>query len=379
MTDQHERLRRWQLVIGGHSTANPLTGGGSKPALDGPRDRQMDCLLDAIYEGGAESGLGQSPPRLLRWLRDLREHFPDSTRQVVVNDAVQILGPQRFLEDPQLTAEVDADPALVRALVRHTANLPAERRDDARRIIRSVVDRAIDRLRLPIEQVLRLHLDRSRPVHPRRSAEIDWHRTIRANLKHYQPELGTIIPARLIGRSVRRARRTIIICVDSSESMTRSAFHAAVIATIIAAIPSFRTHLVCFDTRVADLTNLLSDPVEILYHLNLAGGTDIGKALAFCRKLAAQTPGQREETIIFLISDLCDRHDGSSLLSTVDSIISDGLRFVPVVALDDTGKAQYDSVVAAQLATRGVDPIVASPDSFPDLLLATLEHGSRSG
>ena len=173
MIDQHERFRRWQLVIGGHSSSNALTGAGSKPFFDDPRDHQMDCLLDAIYEGGAESGLGQSPPRLLRWLRDLREHFPDSTRQVVVNDAVHILGPHRFVEDPRLTAEVDADPALVRALVRHTANLPAERRDDARRIIRGVVDRAIDRLRLPIEQVLRLHLDRSRTAQPRRIAEID--------------------------------------------------------------------------------------------------------------------------------------------------------------------------------------------------------------
>lgn len=377
MIDQHERLRRWRLVIGNHSSTGALSAGEGGGRFDDPRDNQMECLLDAIYEGGAGSGLGQSPPRLLRWLRDLRQLFPDSTRRMLVDDAVEILGPQRFAEDPRLIDEVEADPALVRALVRHTANLPVERRDAARQIIRRVVDRALDRLRLPIEQVLRLHLDRSRPAHPRRCAEIDWHRTIRANLRNYQPEWRTVIPARLIGRSVRRARRTIIICVDSSESMTRSAFHAAVIATIIAAIPSFRTHLVSFDTRVVDLTNLLSDPVEILYHLNLGGGTDIGKALAFCRTLTDQTPDQRAGTIMFLISDLGDRHDGSRLLETVDGIVNDGVRFVPVVALDDTGKAQYDAAVAAQLAARGLDPIVASPEDFPDLLLATLEPGDR--
>jgi hypothetical protein len=151
--------------------------------------------------------------------------------------------------------------------------------------------------------------------------------------------------------------------------MACSAFNAAVIATIIAAIPSFRTHLVSFDTRVADLTHLLSDPVEILFHLNLAGGTDIGKALDYCRTLTSYPAG----TTIFLISDLRDRHPGSHLLASVADILKDGIRIVPVVALDDVGEARYDSTFAARLAELGVNPIVTTPASFPELLLSTLE------
>ena len=343
-----------------------------------PRDREIDRLLEAVYEPGVGgvggmAGVGLSNQRLLRWLGDLRHYFSADVRRIIVNDAIRIHGLTRFVEDPRLVDEVEADPAFARALIKLTSTLTVERREAVRQIIRRVVDQSVDRLRLPIEQALRQHLDRSRPAHPRRVAEIDWERTIRANLRHYQPERRTVIPARFIGRPTRQARRTIIICVDSSESMERSAFHAAIIAAIIAAIPSFRTHLVSFDSRVADLTDLLTDPVELLFHLSLAGGTDIGKALAYCRTLAAQGSG----AIIFLISDLRDRYPESRLLATAAGIIDDGIRLVSILALDDTGQPQYDPVMAGDLASLGVSPIAATPDNFPDLLLSVLDQEWR--
>jgi len=369
MIDPTERRRRWRLVLGETDTTGAPSAGINAAHLDQPLDRRIDQLLHEIYAGGAAGGHGQSSPRLLRWLGDLRHLFPDDVRRLVVKDAIGVIGLPKFVEDPQLRGEIESDPTLVRALLEITATLPAERREAARELIRQIVDSALDRLRLPVEQALRQHLNRVRPHRPRHLAEVDWNRTIRANLKHYQPDLQTIIPARLVGRPVRKSRRTIIICVDSSESMACSAFNAAVIATIIAAIPSFRTHLVSFDTRVADLTHLLSDPVEILFHLNLAGGTDIGKALDYCRTLTSYPAG----TTIFLISDLRDRHPGSHLLASVADTLKDGIRIVPVVALDDLGEARYDSTFAARLAALGVNPIVTTPASFPELLLSTLE------
>jgi hypothetical protein len=40
-------------------------------------------------------------------------------------------------------------------------------------------------------------------------------------------------------------------------------------------VRSLRTRLVAFDTAVADLTDLLHDPVDVLFGVQLGGGTDL--------------------------------------------------------------------------------------------------------
>ena len=49
-----------------------------------------------------------------------------------------------------------------------------------------------------------------------RLAEIDWNRTIRANLRHYQEEYRTVIPEQLVGfgRKSRRSQRDVILAID---------------------------------------------------------------------------------------------------------------------------------------------------------------------
>jgi hypothetical protein len=52
----------------------------------------------------------------------------------------------------------------------------------------------------------------------------------------------------------------------------------------MASIPGLSTKLICFDTSIVDLTDQLADPVEVLFGVQLAGGTDINAALAYCEK-----------------------------------------------------------------------------------------------
>ncbi|NDD63721.1 MAG: hypothetical protein EBZ36_07060, partial [Acidobacteria bacterium] len=179
MIDHTERSRRWRLIVGNSAGGSSPREGDQMGDFADPRDREIDRLLEAVYEPGVGgvggmAGVGLSNQRLLRWLGDLRHYFSADVRRIIVNDAIRIHGLTRFVEDPRLVDEVEADPALARALIKLTSTLTVERREAVRQIIRRVVDQAVDRLRLPIEQALRQHLDRSRPAHPRRVAEIDW-------------------------------------------------------------------------------------------------------------------------------------------------------------------------------------------------------------
>ncbi|TGP59081.1 VWA domain-containing protein, partial [Mesorhizobium sp. M2D.F.Ca.ET.225.01.1.1] len=97
-------------------------------------------------------------------------------------------------------------------------------------------------------EAIRGALDRSRRTNRPRQRDMDWPRTISANLRHYQPEHKTIVPERLIG-FMRQQRRMVdldevVLCVDQSGSMASSVIYASIFAAVMASLPVVRTKLV---------------------------------------------------------------------------------------------------------------------------------------
>ena len=58
--------------------------------------------------------------------------------------------------------------------------------------------------------------------------------------------------------------------------MAGSVVHASLFACVLARLRTLRTSFVVFDTAVADMTHLLADPVDVVFGVQLGGGTDIG-------------------------------------------------------------------------------------------------------
>ena len=80
----------------------------------------------------------------------------------------------------------------------------------------------------------------------------------------------------------------MIVAIDQSGSMAESVVYAAVFAAVLASLNSVRTSLVAFDTAVVDLSELLADPVDVLFGCQLGGGTDINQAVAYCAGLVSR-------------------------------------------------------------------------------------------
>ena len=136
-------------------------------------------------------------------------------------------------------------------------------------------------------------LDRSARTRRPKLRDVDWRRTIAANLRHYQPEHRTVVPERLVGfaRRTHQVERDIVLCIDQSGSMAESVVFSSVFGAVLASMRSVRTRLVVFDTEVVDLTDELDDPVDVLFGVQLGGGTDINRALAYCEGLV-ERPGR---------------------------------------------------------------------------------------
>ncbi|MFF7186121.1 vWA domain-containing protein [Streptomyces sp. NPDC008222] len=367
-----ERLRRWRLVLGGGSA----DGTGHGPA---GRDAAMDGALTALYgKGDAQrqgrdrsAGLGASAPSVARWLGDIRTYFPSSVVQVMQRDAIDRLGLSTLLLEPEMLEAVEADVHLVGTLLSLNKAMPETTRETARAVVRKVVEDLEKRLATRTRATLTGALDRSARVRRPRHHDIDWNRTIAANLKHYLPEHRTVVPERLIGygRASRSMKKEVILCIDQSGSMAASVVYASVFGAVLASMRSLATRLVVFDTSVVDLTDQLDDPVDVLFGTRLGGGTDINRALAYCQSRISRPA----ETVVVLVSDLHEGGIRDEMLKRVAAMKASGVQFVALLALSDEGAPVYDRDHAAALAALGTPAFACTPDLFPEVMAAAIE------
>jgi Mg-chelatase subunit ChlD len=278
-----------------------------------------------------------------------------------------------MLLQPEMLEAVEPDVHLVAELVSLSRIMPAKTKETARLVVRRVTEELQRKLANPLRQAVLGSLNRAARNRRPRHNEIDWPRTIRANLKHYQPDYQTVIPATRIGYGRKRsALREIILCVDQSGSMATSVVYASIFAAVLALLPAVSTMLVVFDTAVVDLTEALTDPVEVLFGTQLGGGTDINRALGYCQGLV-RTPG---ETILVLVSDLYEGGNQQEMLKRAASIVNAGVQFVTLLALNDDGAPSYDHTMAAAFAGLNIPSFACTPDRFPDLMAAAINKQS---
>jgi Mg-chelatase subunit ChlD len=253
--------------------------------------------------------------------------------------------------------------------------------EQTKQIARQVVGRVVSDLEQRIAQKTRAAvtgaLNRAARINRPRHRDIDWDRTIRANLGHYQPEYRTVIPQRLIGygRRTTAVQRDVVLCVDQSGSMAASVVYSSVFAAVLASIRALRTSLVVFDTSVVDLTEQLADPVEVLFGTQLGGGTDINRAIGYAQGLITRP----RDSILVLISDLYEGGVRSEMLSRVAAMTAAGVQVVVLLSLSDDGAPAYDHDNAAALAALGVPAFACTPDAFPELMAAAIERRDLRG
>ena len=374
-----ERLRRWRLILGGGDEHHP---DGTGVELRGDESR-IDAALSALYDApprnarpGKRStragGLAKSAPAVARWLGDIRRYFPSGVVQVMQRDAIERLELRRLLLEPEMLEAVEPDIHLVTTLLELQHLLPETTRATARLVVQRVVAQIQSRLGQPAVQTVSGALARTARTRRPRHADIDWNRTIQANLRNYQPSLRTVIPERLVGyaRLGPAVRRELIIAIDQSASMGDSVVYASVLGAALASVAALRTRLVVFDTAVVDLTDVMHDPVDVLFGVQLGGGTDLSGAMSYCQSIV----GHPDNTVLVVISDLYEGTPGGDYIARIAAMAHAGVRCIALLALNDDGAPSFDHDAAETLAAKGVPAFACTPDAFADLIAAAIER-----
>ena len=359
---EEEYLKRWRLILGG----NEADGTGITLTQE---EQRIDQSLEAVYDSDRRGGLGSSAPKVSRWLGDIREFFPQTVVQVIQRDAIKRLNITSLLTEKEMLETVVPDVHLVATLMSLSRVIPEKNKDMARQVVRKVVDELLRKLSAPTQQAVTGALNRSARRRNPRYNEIDWKTTITKNLKNYQPEYKTIIPEMRIGYGrKRKAMKDIILCLDQSGSMGTSVIYSGIFGSVLASIPTVSTRMVVFDTTVVDLTDDLQDPVDLLFGVQLGGGTDIARALTYCQGVITRP----QDTVLVLVTDLYEGGDAREMRKKFVSLVNSGVQLIVLPALNDDGAPSYDKDHAEFLANIGVPTFACTPDKFPDLMAAAL-------
>ncbi|WP_028487469.1 VWA domain-containing protein [Thiothrix lacustris] len=362
------RQKRWRLILGG----GEADGIGCTLSS---MEQGMDQCLAAVYGDGANTGgrcgsLGASAPNVTRWLGDIRQYFPATVVRVIQQDAIERLGLRQLLLEPEVLQAVEADIHLVATLISLKNVIPGKTKDTARQVVAKVVEELLSRLQQPMQQAVKGALNRAVRNRRPRLQEIDWNRTIRANIKNYLPEYNTIVPDKLIGYGRKRsALKEVVLCIDQSGSMAPSVVYSSIFAAVMASMPALSTKMVVFDTAIVDLTDELhDDPVDLLFGLQLGGGTDINRAVGYCQGLISRP----DDTVFILISDLYEGGNAKEMLKRVATLVASGVQVISLLALSDEGAPFYDHDMAAKFAALGIPTFACTPDQFPALMANAL-------
>ena len=369
------QIKRWRLILGQDADSKLGT-----PTLN-KEQSIMDMALAAIYDGadsgsnpkGRSAGLGPSAPNISKWLGDVRTLFPPDIVSVIQTDAIERKGLTQLLFEPETLSQVTPDISMVSTLMSLRGHIPEKSKDTARALVASVVDDIVKRLEQDLRRAVVGALNKKEHSPIPNLAGTDWGRTIRHNLKNYDKSTKKLIPDRFYfyERQKRSKEWTVILDIDQSGSMAESIIYSSVMGAIFASMPALETKVIAFDTEVVDLTEAArNDPVDVLFGIQLGGGTDINKSVQYCASLI-ENP---KKTLFILISDLFEGGVEAGLLRKLAEMKESGVTCMVLLALSDSGASGYDRALAQKIANLDIPSFACSPDMLPKLIENALKR-----
>jgi hypothetical protein len=379
-----EQLQRWRLILG--KSAEESLGRMGSCTLGGELS-ELDEALEAIYagedveqadwsadpsHGTSGPSKGRTMPKVAKWLDQIRSFFPKDVVVVLQKDAIERKGLKQLLLEPEIMANIEPSLDLASTVLAMKNMVPERAKSAARDLVRKVVEDIRKRLESQFTQAIRGALQRNRHSPFRSLPNLDWPRTIRQNIRNYQPDLKTIIPERLsfFSRQQRQNQWNIIIAMDQSGSMATSLIYGGIMGAILASIGAVETHVVAFNHEdVVDLTEHCSDPVDLLFGVQLGGAEDYWKATSYCERFM-HTPAK---TLYVLLADLWDTSPNTPrFLKKMEHVLQSGVKAIGLLAISDQGVPSHNEQLAQKLADMGMPCFGCTPDHLPELLAGVL-------
>lgn len=364
----YKNLNRWRLVLGKFADDNMQLEDDYyeiDSALNFLYDREYSKesgYADFNNEEKSKGGREKSFLTVPTWVHKVRKLFPKKTVEIMQTHALEKYNLIEMLTNEDILKEMEPNMELLKNILTFKDMMSGSVKKLAYNIVRKIVEDIKKKMESDIKRVFYGKKLPNSTTQNKIFKNLDIKKTIRNNLKNYDINNRTIFVDKLyFNQNIKKYNPWhIIIMIDESSSMFDSIIYSSVMASIFSNLPYLSIKLIIFDTSVIDLSEYIKDPIDILFKVQLGGGTDIVKALEYAKKITTAP----DKTIYLLISDLYDGNDYKYMYKSSNDIIEARSKLFVLPALDYNADTSYDKEAAKKFANIGAKVAAITPDEL---------------
>lgn len=358
-------LNRWRLILGSFSNLE----------IDNEYseiDETLNFLYDREYtqNGGysldnfnnSNSSKEKSALTVPKWISKVKKLFPKETVEIMQKQALEKYKLTEILTDENILKEIEPNIELLKNILTFKDMMSQNVKKLAYDIVKKTLEEIKNKMEVEIKKVFYGKKLPNSNTTNKIFKNLDIKKTIRYNLKNYDIKNKTIFTNKLFfNQNIKKYNPyNIIILIDESGSMLDSVIYSSIMASIFANLPYLSIKLVIFDISVVDLSEHIKEPIDILFKVQLGGGTNIAQALEYAKKITFAP----DKTIVLLISDLFDSNDYKLMYKNANDIIEAGSKLIVLTALDYNANSIYDKEAARYFSKIGAKVGALTPSKL---------------
>lgn len=358
-------LNRWRLILGSFSNLE----------IDNEYS-EMDETLNFLYDreytqnGGysldnfnnSNSSKEKSALTVPKWISKVKKLFPKETVEIMQKQALEKYKLTEILTDENILKEIEPNIELLKNILTFKDMMSQNVKKLAYDIVKKTLEEIKNKMEVEIKKVFYGKKLPNSNTTNKIFKNLDIKKTIRYNLKNYDIKNKTIFTDKLFfNQNIKKYNPyNIIILIDESGSMLDSVIYSSIMASIFANLPYLSIKLIIFDISVVDLSEHIKEPIDILFKVQLGGGTNIAQALEYAKKITFAP----DKTIVLLISDLFDSNDYKLMYKNANDIMESGSKLIILTALDYNANSIYDKEAARYFSKIGAKVGALTPSKL---------------
>lgn len=358
-------LNRWRLILGSFSNLE----------IDNEYseiDETLNFLYDREYTqngrysldnfNNSNSSKEKSALTVPKWISKVKKLFPKETVEIMQKQALEKYKLTEILTDENILKEIEPNIELLKNILTFKDMMSQNVKKLAYDIVKKTLEEIKNKMEVEIKRVFYGKKLPNSNTTNKIFKNLDIKKTIRYNLKNYDIKNKTIFTDKLFfNQNIKKYNPyNIIILIDESGSMLDSVIYSSIMASIFANIPYLSIKLIIFDISVVDLSEHIKEPIDILFKVQLGGGTNIAQALEYAKKITVAP----DKTIVLLISDLFDSNDYKLMYKNANDIIESGSKLIVLTALDYNANSIYDKEAARYFSKIGAKVGALTPSKL---------------
>lgn len=371
----NRNLNRWRLILGNFAEDN-LEIDGEYSEIDetlnflydreysennGYHLNNLDNLYD-LNDSKKRFGKEKSVLTVPKWISKVKKLFPKETVEIMQKQALEKYKLTEILTDENILKEIEPNIELLKNILVFKDTMNKSVQKLAYDIVKKIVEDIKKKMEIEIKKAFYGKKLPNSATANKIFKNLDIKKTIRHNLKNYNYKDKKIFVDKLyFNQNIKKYNPwNIIILIDESGSMLNSVIYSSIMASIFANLPYLSVKLIIFDVSVVDLSEYIKEPINILFKVQLGGGTDIPLALEYAKKIITAP----DKTIVLLISDLFDSNDYKFMYKSANDIIESGCKLFVLTALDYNLNIGYDKEAARHFSKIGAKVGALTPDKL---------------